>query len=1124
MFLTSAAKAAAKMNTQPKHNGITVYLGSDFEHPQEERFLNRLRRDLSARGVSALIVANFNVHGGSGPRQIDFLVRTDFRLVHVELKTLSEAAPVRGRLNGPWMQDLGGGHSHEINPNPYTQTLAGSYAISDTVGRMAHRGQVPLLDRSFYRDIDKVVSIDPEIPPGSEFDRHQYVAVIGYQELLDRLATKGPRPSWDASHWDAFLRELGVYPAEQDTPSERRRRRGSEALGDYRRRFIAQMGEGLTELVDLGFVGADVGAEGLTFGDVLDQVEDGRSIGLVGASGWGKSHVSRHVAVRASERDALVIWVRCGEYLSGKFSTLLARSAAPFSTDTVGELAGHAGLVDVRRLLVLDGFNECPPTMRQDLAGEVGSFLLRFPSSVLVTSQVDLPSMLADATFVARLPDATQRESIMRAHGSQNPQRVSDAFRSPFELSVAASCEAKLASDATTADLFDAYVRELAPTEVVRAGLRSIALAMIDQLRTSLPISVASSVVGSVAGLGMTPDRCDAVMTSRMLVVTQGGVRFTHELHARFLAAENVVRSSSTGVELAGELGKPSRAELEWFAICLEGDPERRVAALTTLGDRGLWSSAARGDMGYSAAETARAAIRGVLADAAFAVGADELTLEDADGPFFPTWRRGTTWSANENALLGAAGELLSEGMFIEDVGNLLDRTDERLQREADALRAAGSNAPITTVVSSLVGSRSGTTPLGANLVFAAAQMGRLRSKGHCAVAQLLDGAGSRAWSRLMVACEIIGPEDVAREPELLASLVAAAWNANGYHLRIAAMQAVHLCGRSLDEEHRDEMAELLGTFRSDHPFVQSSIVEAYAAIDRLGATLPTVEQLTEMIRSEVLAMDDGPEAWRMAAGVCAQQWEPEDIVGPYYEAVHALGEEDLFRLYIRAAQFEEGYNRGWVLDQLCYFSPTGIAEQDEALRRVFIQATRRPPHPHGIIDDNVDAHVFSARGLGRLGVEFPGDPDAEDETRAWHLVDALITSMESGADVPAACWVAIREELPWLVSEVLFILRYAGSKSSTDHRQDSFVLGRLMRAFGVELRQLFEWEVAHLAEMPDPLRPPFGDTHQGFVIRSLGSLGDGATVEAIRPYLSDPELGRDAVLAIRSLQGDGDR
>ncbi|MGH9028853.1 MAG: hypothetical protein ACRDV4_04480 [Acidimicrobiales bacterium] len=285
--------------------------------------------------------------------------------------------------------------------------------------------------------------------------------------------------------------------------------------------------------------------------------------------------------------------------------------------------------------------------------------------------------------------------------------------------------------------------------------------------------------------------------------------------------------------------------------------------------------------MGYSAAETARSAIRGVLADAAFAVGAEELTLEEADGPFFPTWRRDATWSANECALLGVAGELLSEGMFLEDVGNLLDRADERLQREADALHAAGSKAPITTVVFSLVGSRSGATPLGANLVLAAAKMGRFRSKAPSAVAQLLKGAGSRSWSRLLVACEIIGPEEVARDPDLLASLVAAAWSANGYHLRLAAMQAVHLCGRSLDEEHRDEMAELLETPRSDNPFIQSSIVEALAAIDRLGATLPAVEQLTEMIRTDVLAMDDGPEAWRMAAGVCAQQWEPDDIVGP---------------------------------------------------------------------------------------------------------------------------------------------------------------------------------------------------------------------------------------------------
>jgi hypothetical protein len=274
------------------------------------------------------------------------------------------------------------------------------------------------------------------------------------------------------------------------------------------------------------------------------------------------------------------------------------------------------------------------------------------------------------------------------------------------------------------------------------------------------------------------------------------------------------------------------------------------------------------------------------------------------------------------------------------------------------------------------------------------------------------------------------------------------------------------------------------------------------------------------MIRTEVLSLNDGPEAWRMAAGICAQQWEPDGIVGPYYEAVHSLGEEDVFRLYVRAAQFEDGYNRGWVLDQLCHLAPTGVVERDKALRRVFIAATRHAPNPYGIIDDNVDAHVFSARGLGRLGVDFPGDPEADDETRAWHLVDALIASTESGRAVPAECWVAIREQLPWLVSEVLFVLRFAGSRSSTDHRQDSFVLSRLMRAFGHELRRLFEWEVAHLAEMPEPLRSPIGDTHQGFVIRSLGSLGDGATVEAIRPYLSDPELSRDAVFAIRSLQG----
>jgi hypothetical protein len=700
--------------------------------------------------------------------------------------------------------------------------------------------------------------------------------------------------------------------------------------------------------------------------------------------------------------------------------------------------------------------------------------------------------------------------------------RVSEAFTTPFELTAVAACEVELSPDATEADLYDAYVRQLAPTETMRSGLRAIALALVDDLRTSLRLGDAVAVLVGAAGLGMAPEQVDAVLGCRLLVVTQGQLRFSHELFGRFLAAEALVLGAASGHALVEALALSHRVELRRFVVALEHDPERRAAALANFADADLYAAAVRGEIGPAAAEYAQASIKGVLADAAFSVGSDGLTLQvdDLERSFFPSWAGVRPWSPNENAMLTAAGRLLPEGRFVDEVCELCDRTDNRCQLEAAALREVGSRSSITTVVSSLVSPGAGES-LGATIVLKNAELDRWNEqRDPTVVPRIFAGAQGRSWSRLYLAAAIFGPTEAVAQPALLPELVRVAWSAGGYHLRLKALMAVHMCGRSLDEDARDAMAAVLEGFETDNVWLQSSIVEAFAAVDRLDVVLPSVEDLTEIIRTDVLAMEDGPEAWRAASGVCSNQWEPGDIVGSYYEAVEALSEGEQLNLFVRAARCVDGVSQSWALERVIDNMPTGDPALDELLLEVFAEAATGAPALVGMLNENFDVHLHGLRGLARLNSPLPPYPFNDSLALAWHLVDQLILDMETGEPDSSATWDRLMEECPWPAIDVLFEWRFARRMPRFDGDGDTQVLGQLFLWAPGGFRRLFEWALAHLAEAGEPIRPPLGDSREGFVIRALGGVGGPGTTEMLRPFLTDPALADDAVKAIRRLNG----
>lgn len=1089
-------------------NIVIVHLGDPFENPHEERFLNKLRRDLIARGVPANIIANV-VAPGRNQRQIDFLVLTKFRLVHVELKALSATAPTVGKANGPWVQHLVGGGTHEIRPNPYRQAHEGTYALSDAAGRLIHAGQAASVDGPFYKRIDTVVCIDPSIPAGSRLDAYVHVEAIGYEQLLERLTQPGPRPPWNEGDWEAFCRQLGVYREEEDSPTAVRRRSAAEALDDYARRFDSTISSGLHPLVEIGV------ASGPTSLQALAALESGQSVTLCGLSGTGKTHTARHLASELSRRGALVLWLRANEYEKGRFGPLLGKAAAPYSSHAPTTLAARCATVGRRLVIVVDGLNECPENLRSGFLEQLSSFTLRYPASLLVTTtDTDgLAPDLIETVAAFRVPLDAERTALLESYGASNLDHVSSAFNTAFELSVAAQCHADLAAGATVADLYDAYLRQLCPSEVHRSGLRAVATALNSGLRTSMRTSDAIRLLGSRSGANLDPAIADAVLASKVLSSEQGRIRFTHEQLGRFLAAEHLVLSAPSTDELAASLLEPGHRDLAPLALGVDHDPARRAELLRALADPALYLDALNGFFGAESVEDTRAAISGALAEAAFTTTVDNATFEPIDD-YFGRWHMNTPWTPAQVALLRCAGLALRLGQFVPEVTSLLDRTDVVVAATARHRRAQGINNPLTAVISSTyVAGGEPSRSLAATLVIQAeARMPTSagRDPSPFPIEHLLADAGPQSWGRLYVACEA-ADHRVHAHQELIVDLLRRAWEAGSYHLRLHALQMATRNGRGLDPATADEIAETLHGFRTHHPFLQSSIVEALAACGRV------VSDVTESdIAAEVEGVLSDPfhsDKRQLAAQLVGLMFEDEDLVGPVWRVIDALPARQRALLMAIAASVSGWMFRGWALRQ----SIKHVDANDSVLWFVQLTVLRMaavPPARNGfMMQEEVEVHIVGVRGLARLSGETPPQPASNDERdRAWGCVDQLLAGLE-GVDVGAtAIWSELLNDHAAAGVQVLWELRFGGILED-----DLSAHAELIATYPGEVRRLLEWGLTHRDSLSEPATRSMSDL-EGYIVGTLGQVGDAGTARLLESLRSDNDLAESVVTALRYL------
>ena len=481
-----------------------------------------------------------------------------------------------------------------------------------------------------------------------------------------------------------------------------------------------------------------------------------------------------------------------------------------------------------------------------------------------------------------------------------------------------------------------------------------------------------------------------------------------------------------------------------------------------------------------------------------------------------------TGWTQYEHALLAAAGQGLTRGLFADEVCELIDRTDQVCAAQSQGLRRDGDQVPVSRVFAATYNQSAGPSDrhgLAASYVvtaFELAIMGRrfdLDSRPPGLAGRFVADGTAQSWGRYYLALLALNPHDDS-DQALFSSLLRCAWDAGGYHLQLQALNVAEYFGQS-DEPVRSEILDVVRAIEPWHPFLAASLLEVLSSFGEIQSPT-TAHQLESFIRA-TLSHPDDIERCRLANSIVCNQFEDENIVGPYFEAVDELTREEKAKLYAMAARGAEptiSMNLRWMLDQLAELVPTGDPAVDNAARSVFADFLRAGPIEDALVLNEAAGPCLAAvRGWAKFEAALP--PEAQHPTprqRNWFLVASFLLGYERQGTVmdPEETWRALLLDPQHTVATLAFL--DIATKSTHGH-----ALGRLAADYPRPMRELFEWALANPDDVPfDRLRWWSGS--RDIAMRMLGAVGDESTAARLGHYVDDPEAGGAAVEAIRQI------
>jgi hypothetical protein len=902
--------------------------------------------------------------------------------------------------------------------------------------------------------------------------------VASSMSVLTSLATSPPQ-----------VGKIELGPSEIDAMSR-----------DYCRQFVMDHERDLSTQVPTAARIDDV--------DVVDvglaaRLLDGEAVVVWGPSGLGKTLMSEHAAVEVARSGALPIWLEAAVY-DGDFDALLDRSVAPFTTFPARELIEAASNAGQGVAVIVDGVNECPPTMRSDLLRQVGSLRLAHRTGVVISclSRLSVPESLDGHYVELLLPNREEKELILRSYGAVELAVHSDVLATPFELKIAAECAGEVDAHSTRASVLDAYVGRLCGGERVRAVLRAIAWQMHSGLRGSLRVRDVMRKLQRESTV--SAEVVDEALECKLLRVGAGRVSFVHESFVRFLAAEAIVIESKDTTALCTALAQPSNEELRGDVLALESE-ERLGAVIATFEDQRVLLAAIVGELG----ERCRIAVEeqvGRLLERAW-------TITDEAQPEPDGWKLTREWSKAEVGLLRAVGSAINRGLLLPGTVELIERTDARcveaLEHGAFVDRRGG---PVEATYSPWFMDEHW---LPAVVIVKAARSefaGRRQGYSSSGVpAELLRRAGAHSWGLLLLAAAVFALNDPV-DHELLPELLRRGWEMGAWCVQLEVLHLVEDMGRRIDGSPRAQVLELIDSLGIN----SAEVADAYGLLGER----PLTDVEAEIAASLALSEDD-ERAGSTAQHIVSAQFEP--ITGPYSEAIEALEDSDRAELYRRAILVSSADSPG-ICVAVAELAKCGDLS-DPRMQEVFRAVLRMPGSDSWHFADWGMASCLAAiDACARFAAEPVLPLEELPSFEGWRAVFGLLFWQEreriEGVDHSARLdefigqlrEPVVRAGAPVVLSLIRACDRWRESDELSAHE-------RLLRRFPEEIRELLHWSLTSEQELTSCILHHGGAASSQYSVDMLGLIGDESSMKLLRALANDSWLGAHARVAVRAIE-----
>lgn len=1125
---------------------IEVYLGAPIEIESERRFLSNLCADLKARGLSALILANFQLPAHKPIHQIDFLVILDREVCHVELKNLT--APASGKANGLWYLQLPDGSKKSLHGNPYRQSLECKYAISDQMHRSAKRVVAlsePASGKKFYRQFDSVVCVFPDLMSGSDVPSDNRVRVLGYPALLEQLTTRDCRPSWSRHDWTTFAMELGLVREEEfsepapDSVAGRR-----ELVESYIERFRDYYGPMVVDLVPTTI---DANDEKKKSGEHTDFFASARHGQLIGPSGSGKTIHVQAMAMEALEQGRVPVVARAIDY-AGRLSSLLDRSVAHLCPRTANEFISAVRNLGKALTLVIDGYNECPARLKDRLVQDLQAAYLRWEIPIVITTQetISLPNNLTGDILQFCELDDEERVAVLAKHAKEalppGCNELCRPFRTAYELSIAASCLAELGSVATRARLFEAYVRRRCAGSVdltlARRVLSEAADALRLGIRSTLPIDELWRIGEKVLDDQNAPlTMLQEVIDCGLVEVRQGQCTFRHELLQRYFETVALVRVATDLGHLTELLSKPAHHSLIEFALGIQTQISGVRAVLQAAAQAnsvsGLFAECLQGRFGGTARETVAGDAVKLPKDAEEELLELEVGLSESKfhpGHFAIEVGNGREWSSYEKALVGAVSETFSSGLFFEEVLYLLDETEQRcmelLEGQLGSEQARRASARSNLFSEAFVlGKASQYLP--ASIILRGIDGRIRRTLSETVIDRIklrLGEISTLSPAQIYFLLSFLRYDAIPEERDI-AEIVRYCWNSGIYHLRLKMLDCVGNWGGRwsedghLSEGSRKEVAEALSNLETSNVMLSTQLVETMMVYDLIEPPVD-VQQLDQQL-ADIVAHPDDPEAQSAASDVVSNMFEIvfDDL---FYQAIEKLSPADRITLFTMAALGAPSYSMS------ADYSLSKLLEvDDQRTLPAFERFARELDDAAVCAQDVAKCFVLGHMGCARY-LDSPRQlEDLSTEDRlAWQCYGEIIFWLHKPGlpdkEVIRRCeplWNSLRADLAF---EAVDPLQRLAQANDMDPNRPNDPIQAVLGKFREIVREILEYGIKHRDRLTalDRRFPGDGITREltTFLIHTLGQIGGPETVSLLSPFVEDEYHGPDAVEAIRRL------